>query len=98
MSDDSLPPLTPEQIKELRLQPHEVEKFEQDLGGGFDWFLSNWVDGELPNVRLRELDIHSTMANLRLNELADSGIVPIFTGMYIGFYLIVGDEEWNFTL
>lgn len=98
MSDDSLPPLTSEQIKELQFSPDEVARFEQNLGEAFSWFLGDWIDGALPPERLRELDIHSRKIRLAFNRLDQVGIEPELTGMYIGFFWKVGGEEWQLTL
>lgn len=98
MPDDPVPPLSADFISKFHVMPYQVEAIQKSQGMMFENFWTDFINGEIPSSRLSALDINSLKLRRVLNRLEAAGTNPKLIGLSLGFFWIVGEEEWNLTI
>ena len=90
--------LTQEQISLLRLNSNELVTLRECPGAMTKSFYTDWIDGCLPLLRQRTIDINVRKIVLHLRQATQKGIEPELINLQATFNWKVGEEEWQVSL
>ena len=94
----SSPDLTSEQNQEIEIFHQDIESFDKDPGWEMKAFIKDWIEEQIPQDRLRSLDLNAMTIREDLERAIRDGFRPQMKGLFIVATYLVGDDLWETTL
>ena len=89
--------LTPEQNQEIEIFHQDIEAFDKDPGWEMKAFIKDWIEEQIPQDRLRSLDLNAMTIREDLERAIRDGFQPQMKGLFIVATYLVGDDLWETT-
>ena len=93
----SSPDLTPEQNQEIEIFHQDIESFDKDPGWEMKAFIKDWIEEQIPQDRLRSLDLNAMTIREDLERALKEGFQPQIKGLFIVATYLVGESLWETT-